>query len=400
MVRNLATFATAMLLIASETIRSNGALNNVVREMSFTLSFFASPTTFGELMTGASRRIVLLTESDVNKEAVRILMAANDRMDFAVIVAADRAKLRSCLQAELVDKLANLNNIEWVGRDFDFDRLSTSARRCRRRMLRVSRQEVESALENNQFVLRYQPKVERNSGSEWLTREVEALVRWHHPEHGLMGPLEFLPEIEAFGLMDKLSEYVLGEATRQLVTWRKQGIQLNSCINLASSQLCDPMLVEKYAEIVRAAGGECANVTLEVIEQDLSDPDAPHVRMLKALRAKGFRICLDDFRVASASLSTFEQMPFDEIKIHASALRRAQKDRVSLAVLAAVTGLAHNLGMSVCAEGVEDQETYEFLKTIECDKMQGFLISEAVIPSIIRRVYSAKDEPATDEAVA
>ena len=91
-------------------------------------------------------------------------------------------------------------------------------------------------------------------------------------------------------------------------------------------------------------------------------------------------------------------MPFDEIKIHASALRRAQKDSVSLTVLAAVTGLAHNLGISVCAEGVEDQETFEFLKTIECDKMQGFLISEAVIPTIIRRVYSAKE--ATDEEVA
>ena len=101
-------------------------------------------------------------------------------------------------------------------------------------------------------------------------------------------------------------------------------------------------------------------------------------------------MCLDDFRVAAASLGTFEQLPFDEIKIHASSLKHAQEDRVAMHVLAAVTGLAHNLGMSVCAEGVEDQETFEFLKTIECDKMQGFLISEAVLPHIIRRVYSAR----------
>jgi len=391
MVGNSAIFATSMLLITSETIRSNRALNDVVREMSFTLSFFASPATFGELMTGASRRIVVLTESDVSKETIRTLKAAKDRMAFAIIVAADRASLRSSQQAELVDKLASFDNIEWVGKDFDFDHLSASARRCRRRMLRVSRQEVENALENREFVLRYQPKVERNSGSEWLTREAEALVRWHNPEHGLMGPLEFLPEIEAFGLMGQLSEYVLREATRQLVAWRDRGIHLNSCINLASSQLGDPMLAENYAKIVGEANVECGKFTFEVIEQDLADPDAPHVQMLTALREKGFRICLDDFRVASSSLSTFEQMPFDEIKIHASALRRAQKDKISLTVLAAVTGLAHNLGISVCAEGVEDQETFEFLKTIECDKMQGFLISEAVIPSIIRRVYSAKE---------
>jgi EAL domain-containing protein (putative c-di-GMP-specific phosphodiesterase class I) len=388
-----------MLLITSVTICARQALNDVVREMSFTLSSFAKHSTFAELMTGQSRRIVLLTESDVCPEIVRALATAKDRMPFAVIVAADRASLRSSKQAELVDKLASFDNVEWVGKDFDFDHLSASARRCRRRMLKVSRQEVADALENREFVLRYQPKVERNSGSEWLTREAEALVRWHHPEHGLMGPLEFLPEIEAFGLMGQLSEYVLREATRQLIGWRDAGIHLNSCINLASSQLGDPMLAENYAEIVREAGVECSNFTFEVIEQDLADPDAPHVQMLRSLRDKGFRICLDDFRVASSSLSTFEQMPFDEIKIHASSLKRAQQDKVALTVLAAVTGLAHNLGMSVCAEGVEDAETFEFLKTIECDKMQGFLISEAVIPSIIRRVYSAKDA-ANDEEVA
>lgn len=389
--------ASLMLLIASETIRSNQALSDVVREMSFTLSFFAKTSTFAALLTGQSRRIVLLTELDVREDTIHALKAAKDRVSFAVIVAADRASLRSSKQAELVDQLSNFDNIEWVGKDFTFDRLSGSARRCRRRMLRVSRQDVENALEHRQFVLRYQPKVERTAGTEWLTREAEALLRWNHPEHGLMGPLEFLPETEAFGLMGKLSEYVLHDATRQLVAWQESGIQLNSCINLASSQLGDPMLAENYAAIVKKAGLECARFTFEVIEQDLTNPDAPHVQMLKSLRKKGFRICLDDFRVASSSLSTFERMPFDEIKIHASALRHAQKDRIALAVLAAVTGLAHNLGMSVCAEGVEDRDTFEFLKTIECDKMQGFLISEAVIPSIIRRVYSAKDAAATEE---
>jgi EAL domain-containing protein (putative c-di-GMP-specific phosphodiesterase class I) len=386
-----------MLLIASETIRTNQALHDVVREMSFTLSIFASTATFGELMTGHSRRLIVMTESDVNKENLRSLKAVKGRIPFAVIVAADRASLRSSQKAELVDKLASLDNVEWVGKEFDFDRLSSSARRCRRRMLKVSRQEVEDALDEGQFVLRYQPKVERNSGTEWLTREAEALVRWHHPEHGLMGPLEFLPETEAFGLIGRLSEYVLREAAAQLVAWRDDGIHLNSCINLASSQLGDPMLAERYANIVRAAGLECGSFTFEVIEQDLANPDAPHVQMLKALRKQGFRICLDDFRVATSSLGAFDQLPFDEIKIHASALRRAQNDRVSLTVLAAVTGRAHSLGMSVCAEGVEDQKTFEFLKTIECDKMQGFLISEAIIPSIIRRVYSAKNNACNEE---
>ena len=385
-----------MLLISSETIRAHRALNDVVREMSFTPGYFASPATFAELMHGQSRRIVVLTEGDVTPETLRTLQDARDRAPFGVIVAADRKTLRSSEHAELADRLAEFDNIEWVGQEFDFDRLSGSARRCRRRMLRFSQQDIEDAIDNGQFVLRYQPKVERNSGREWLTREAEALIRWHHPEHGLVSPLEFLPEVEAFGLMTRLSEFVLRETARQQVAWREQGIQLNSCINLASSQLVSPDLAESYRHIVEGAGLECASFTFEVIEQDLTDPSAPHLATIEALRGHGFRICLDDFRIAAASLATFEQLPFDEIKIHASALRNAQKDPVSMTVLAAVTGLAHNLGMSVCAEGVEDEETFEFLKTIECDKMQGFLISEAVIPSIIRRVYSAGDN-APDE---
>jgi EAL domain-containing protein (putative c-di-GMP-specific phosphodiesterase class I) len=379
-----------MLLIASESVRANRSLNDVVREMSFTPSFFASPATFAELMLGQSRRIVLLGDDDVCPEIVRTLKNVRGRAPFAVIMAADRAALRSSKQADLVDKLASYDNIEWVGANIDFDKLSASARRCRRRMLKISRRELKCAIENGEIVLRYQPKVERNSGNEWLTREAEALVRWHHPKHGLMGPLEFLPEAEAFGLMGMLSEFVLRETARQQDSWREQGIQLNSCINLASSQLNNPNLAGTYRDIVDEEGLDPGNFTFEVIEQDLTDPSAPHLATIKSLRKHGFRICLDDFRVASSSLSTFDHLPFDEIKIHASALRRAQKDPVSMAVLAAVTGLAHNLGMSVCAEGVEDHATFEFLKTIECDKMQGFLISEAVLPNIIRRVYSAK----------
>lgn len=387
-----------MLLIVSETVRSNRTVNDMIREMSFTPSFFASPATFTELLSGQARRVVMLGESDITREVLHALTGAKGRTPFGIIVAANRASLRGSENAELVERLASFDNIEWVGQDFDFDHLSASARRCRRRMLKVSQRELEEAVDNGEIVLRYQPKVERNSGRDWLTREAEALVRWQHPRHGLIGPLEFLPEAEAFGMMGRISEFVLREACEQQLRWREQGILLGTCINLASSQLNKPGMASHYRDVVVDFGLECANFTFEVIGQDLSNPEAPHIAAIKALRNHGFRVCLDDFRVAATSLSAFEQLPFDEIKIHASALRRAQKDKVSMTVLAAVTGLAHNLGMTVCAEGVEDQATFEFLKNIQCDKMQGFLISEAVIPSIIRRVYSTR--PGVKDEVA
>ncbi len=381
-----------MLLIASETLRSNRVLKAVLREMSFTPSFYASPETFGQLIRGQSRRIILLNEGDITPETVGSLTNPKDRAPLGVLIAADRVSLREVADEELIERLANFDNVEWLGHNFSFDRLSGCARRCRRRMLRLTREELENAMENGEIVLRYQPKVERGSGNEWLTREAEALIRWQHPKHGLIGPLEFRPEAEAFDLMGSLGEFVLREATKQQVKWRDKGVQFNACINLASSQLNRPDLATRYRDIVVGAGLAPSGFTFEVVEQDLSDPSAPHLATIRLLRKVGFRICLDDFRVAASSLSTFEQLPFDEIKIHGSALRKAQEDAVSRSVLAAVAGLAHNLGMTVCAEGVEDQETFEFLKTINCDKMQGFLISEAVIPGIIRRVYSAKTD--------
>lgn len=387
-----------MLMIVSESLGKTRPLIDVARELSLNLSYFGSAAALDQLMTGQSRRFVLLAEEDISKEILASLDDAAVHARFGLIICADPEALRSSNRAELLQRLADFANVEWLSPEHDVDSLSNAARKCRRRMLTLAKDELEVAILKRQFVIQYQPKVERNAGTEWLTREAEALIRWNHPEHGLLGPLEFLPEAEAFDLIGPISEYVLYEAATQLIRWREQGLNLNSCINLATSQLNNPDLPASYERIVRELNLECESFTFEIAEQDVASSEAPHLRVLSELRERGFRISLDDFGVATASLGTFEQLPFDEIKIHASALARARKNPIALKVLAAVTGLAHNLGISVCAEGVEDQETLEFLQSIECDKMQGFLVSEAVMPDIIRRVYSAKSKDVDEVA--
>ena len=387
-----------MLMIVSESLGKTRPLIDVARELSLNLNYFASAAALDQLMAGQSRRFVLLAEDDISKEMLASLDDAAVHARFGLIICADPEALRSSNRAELLQRLADFANVEWLSPEHDVDSLSNAARKCRRRMLTLAKDELELAILKRQFVIQYQPKVERNAGTEWLTREAEALIRWNHPEHGLLGPLEFLPEAEAFDLIGPISEYVLYEAATQLIRWREQGLNLNSCINLATSQLNNPDLPASYERIVRELNLECESFTFEIAEQDVASSEAPHLRVLNELRERGFRISLDDFGVATASLGTFEQLPFDEIKIHASALARARKNPIALKVLAAVTGLAHNLGISVCAEGVEDQETFEFLQSIECDKMQGFLVSEAVMPDIIRRVYSAKSKDVDEVA--
>lgn len=370
-----------MLLLINQAARRQPTIAEVARELSLIVQTFTGPDELVRLIGAKTRKLVYLSADDLAEGYQDAVCGTEIDHPIGVIACTDRD-----------ERLAAVQNVEWVSDAGNVDAVRLATRLCWQRMLRITEGELKSALARRELVIQYQPKVERSDGIEWKTREAESLLRWRHPQHGLLGPLEFLPEAEAFGLMGRITELVLTEASLQLLRWRKQGMELNSCINLAPSLLADPDFADRCETIVTTQGLDCANFTFEVPENDITNSDAPHLRALQRLRDKGFRISLDDFGVAASSLSAFEQLPFDEIKIHAAALQRARANPVAQQVLAAVTGLAHNLGVSVCAEGVEDQDTFEFLKTIECDKMQGFLISEAVMPEIIRIAYSTADD--------
>jgi EAL domain-containing protein (putative c-di-GMP-specific phosphodiesterase class I) len=362
-----------MLFVVSDALRRTKSINDVARDLSLSIRYFDSPGALSIRMAGQMRRIVLLGPDDVTRETITRLRNHVGRVPFGIIVAADRAAISRTTEAELIGALLEFRVFEWVGSGFNALSLGDAIRRCRRRLLRFNREEIERAFDDFEFSVRYQPKVERGDGQVWQTREVEA-----------------------YESMPRLTEFVLRKSANQIIKWRDQGLGFDVCVNMASSQLGRPGIAARYATVVREHGADCPNFTLEVIEQDLADPSATHRDTLCQLRELGFRVCLDNFRVAARSLTMLENLPFDEIKIHASALKRAQGNDVSRYVLAAIVGLAHNLGMAVCAEGVEDQETFEFLKTIRCDKLQGFLISEAVLPHIVRKAYSAT-ESASDE---
>jgi len=378
-----------MLLIVSETLRGTKSVRDVARDLSLPLSHFDGPKALSAQLRGNMRRIIVLGHDDVCRDTVGRLQAQLGRVPIGLVIAADRSAVSRASDSDVIESLLEFPNMAWPGGDFDTFQFADAVKRCRRRLLQYTQDEIRKAFDNFEFVVRYQPKVERGAGSEWQTREAEALIRWAHPDKGLLAPMEFLPEVEAFDLMPRLTEFVLRKTAVQIGKWREQGLGFDICVNLASSQLGRTGLAREYAAIVREHGADCGNFTFEVVEQDLTDPSAPHLDTLKRLRNQGFRLCLDNFRVAARSLAMLERLPFDEIKIHASALQRAQDDEVARHVLAAVTGLAHNLGMAVCAEGVENEATFEFLKMISCDKMQGFLISEAVLPHIVRCAYSA-----------
>ena len=379
-----------MLFLTSEFAAKNHGTIDVAREFSLIPATFADALGLDRHLGGKLRRIVLLTKQDISAGTVAVLNKAAREKELGLVVCVDREALRLKNQDYLIDELAPIPNVQWLRPKFSSEELLAAVNNCRKGLLQIPELELASALVNREFSLRYQPKVVRGDGQVWKTAEAEALLRWEHPTRGNVGPMDFLPELDAFGMMRTVSDFVLHEAAAQLLKWRNGGLTLNSCINLASSQLIIPKLADRYDAIIKERGLECSSFTFEIVEHNLADSNAPHLQVVKQLRERGFRISLDHFGIAAASLGKLNALPVDEIKIHSAALKRARQNDAMQKMLAAVTGLAHNLGISVCAEGVEDQETYEFLETIECDKMQGYLISEAVMPDLIQSGYSAE----------
>ncbi|HSL59970.1 MAG TPA: EAL domain-containing protein [Acidimicrobiales bacterium] len=246
----------------------------------------------------------------------------------------------------------------------------------RRRAL--ARLEVEHdlrrALDADELVVHYQPVIDVASGE---AVSVEALVRWQHPTRGLVPPGEFIPVAEQTGLIERLGEVVLRAACAQLRSWRDDAgmPQLLMAVNLSARQLLRPGLASEVGEILDAAGIEPADVCLEITESALLAQDESATAAVRALKALGVRIAVDDFGTGYSSLSHLTQLPVDVLKIDRSFISGIDADAHDRALVRSIVGLAHDLGITAVAEGVETGAQLATLASIGCDQAQGYLIA-------------------------
>jgi diguanylate cyclase (GGDEF)-like protein len=236
-------------------------------------------------------------------------------------------------------------------------------------------QELKSALDTDQFVLHYQPKVDLDSGE---VHSVEALVRWQHPARGLLYPGAFLSLVEAAGLMRSLTLAVLGQALEQVAEWRRQGQSLIVAVNISASSLSDADLPDQVATMLAAKGVPADALQLEITEEFLMGDRAMARAILTRLHASGVKISVDDFGTGYSSLSYLRDLPIDEIKLDNSFVIPMTGDVRTTALVSSTIELAHNLGMRIVAEGVETAGTYTELSRMGCDQAQGYYMSRPV----------------------
>lgn len=231
--------------------------------------------------------------------------------------------------------------------------------------------ELYTAISNHQLFMHYQPKVDLQSTNNLA---VEALVRWQHPERGLIPPNSFIPLAEKYNLIDELTWEIYHLVLSQTQAWLKMGLDIKIAVNMSAITLKDLDLPKKMMALLNQYNVQPSQIILEVTETALMQELIKSLDILTRLRMKKFKLSIDDFGTGYSSLLQLHRIPFSELKIDGSFVMAMNKDPESLAIVETVVLLGHKLGMKVVAEGVEYEQDLQKLIDMKCDIAQGYHI--------------------------
>jgi diguanylate cyclase (GGDEF)-like protein len=261
------------------------------------------------------------------------------------------------------------------GNSFQYYTESLNATSTRRLVLESK---LRNAVEQNRLHLVYQPKVDLRSGR---VIGMEALLRWVEPDLGFVPPDEFIPLAEEIGCISKVGRWVLLDACRQNKEWQDRGLgSVPVSVNVSSRQFSDTNLLEVVTEVLEETGLEPQWLELEITESAMLEDEVTTTQTLKLIRERGVRVSLDDFGTGFSSLSYLRRLSLDTLKIDRSFVMDLPDDDDAKGIFEAIIVMAHVLGLTVIAEGVETEEQRDFLRSIECDEIQGYLVSKPVPP--------------------
>ena len=241
-------------------------------------------------------------------------------------------------------------------------------------------QELRLVFERQQLELHYQPQIDLSSGR---MVGVEALVRWRHPELGLVPPIQFIDVAERIGLIKPLGDWVLQTACQQAAQWQAQGLPaFRIAVNISPLHFQDPVLIDTVMAALQQSGLTPDILELEITES-VVQTTGDNFNMFEQLRQLGIKIAIDDFGTGYSSLASLKYLPIDALKIDRVFITDMLNDQDSAILMGTIVGMAHALGYEVVAEGVEDEEQVKVLKGIDCDLIQGYFFSRPVVPEEI-----------------
>ncbi len=243
--------------------------------------------------------------------------------------------------------------------------------RGRAHTLSVTEGDLRVAHRDQQWVLHYQPQVNLKTGA---LVGMEALVRWNHPEHGLVYPDQFIAKAEACGVIDDLTDWVVHAALQQRTQWAAEGLAVQMAVNMSMECFRTPNVWRRFTNVVRNAGATPKDVTIEVTETRLMSSPSAALENLIRLRLQHFTLSIDDFGTGHSSLVQLRDVPFTELKIDRSFVNGARNNQIVRPILEGSLGIAKRLGMRSVAEGIETAADWQLLRELDCDLAQGHFI--------------------------
>jgi EAL domain-containing protein (putative c-di-GMP-specific phosphodiesterase class I) len=242
----------------------------------------------------------------------------------------------------------------------------------------ITAESLGTAIAASDLQLHYQPKLARQGDGSWAIEGAEALMRWYHPELGMLMPAEFIPLAAQAGLSDAVTDLALRAAVAQLGAWQGRGLVLNVAVNIPPDILTDVDFPDQVSDLLQEYHVDGSHLTLEVTEEAAMENQETAMDILARLRLKGVQIAIDDFGTGYSSLKQLFYMPFSELKIDGSFVKDIETSEEARIMVRTMIQMGHNLNLTICAEAVETQAALDFLEAEGCDKVQGFFFSEAI----------------------
>lgn len=238
--------------------------------------------------------------------------------------------------------------------------------------------DIHDAIVNKNLVVYYQPKY-AVQGEKPVLKSAEALIRWNHPEFGMISPGKFIPLFEDNGLIQILDHFVWEEAAKQIRKWKDEyGVTVPVSVNVSRMDIYDPRLEIRLLDILKDNGLEPSEYMLEITESAYSDDSSQLIEVVQSLRARGFKVEMDDFGSGYSSLNMLTMLPVDVLKMDMQFVRNVHTDENSFKLIKLVMEIAEFMNFTVIAEGVENEEQYNLLKQAGCDLIQGYYFSKPV----------------------
>lgn len=330
----------------------------------------------------------LLTSFDPTLILVDLVIPSTDGIELLRELANARSAAQIVLMSGLDDKVLatakrlgvnqGLNMLGVLGKPIDLKDLEDRLERAKKSSFNITKAALEAAITNGQIEPHYQPKVTLCADGTMPIEGAEALVRWNHPDQGVLSPFAFLATAEKTGLIGPMTDCVLDAAMSQLQKMDEAGLNISLAVNLAPQLLTDLKLPDKIVEQLSRIDVTNAKFSLEITESAAMEEGANTLDILTRFRVKQIGLSMDDFGTGYSSLVELYRMPFSELKIDKSFVVDIDVSEEAKIIVRSLVELARNLGLSTCAEGVETESALNYLRSVGCDKAQGYFISKPI----------------------